>query len=401
MSVAGSAQPNVLAQRLDSAIYVSLLCMAVCIPLTETGKSITFVAALSFWIMKIGVTKNVHVTIPILGYFFLGWLGVVALSSLVSNCGFFNGISDVLFYTLSFFLVVNTIQGEEKVLGIIWALLLGIGLGSLLGFYQFFYVGTTSDRLSIGSLGFTAAYLSMIFSLLIGLWLNNRFAAKEYLYLGMIALVAAIALGYTHTRSMWVAVFCILVVGAILYRKWIPIAIGAILVVVFGGVALLNPHIQNRLHTSLNPLEDPSFVGRFAIWEASMRMFQANPVLGVGQKCFKPNSQKYQVPENHGQGHNVFFHTAAELGSIGILGLLSWMGGYVHFLIKMKSRLQSDLSHALWFTSLGCFLTILFGGLVDSILGSEVSLLFMIVSGLLIIASGERTKILSNDMDGL
>lgn len=385
MSVGEQAQPRILVQRLDFAIYLSLLVMAVCIPLTETGKSIALVAALSFWAMKMGVTKHVHVTIPLIGYFFLGWLGVVALSSLFSNCGFFTGISDVLFYTLSFFLIVNTIQGEEKVWGIIWAILLGIGLGSLLGFYQFFYVGTTSDRLSIGSLGFTAAYLSMIFSLLIGLWLHNRFATRESIYLGMIALVSAIALGYTHTRSMWVAVFCILAMGATLYRKWIPVAMGAIFVVVFGGVALLNPHIQNRLHTSLNPLEDPSFVGRFAIWEASMRMFQANPVLGVGQKCFKPNRQRYQVPENHGQGHNVFFHTAAELGSIGLIGLLSWMGGYVHFLIKMKSRLQSQLSQALWFTSLGCFLTIILGGLIDSILGSEVSLLFMIITGLLIV----------------
>ncbi len=342
------------------------------------------------------VEKNFEVHIPPIGWFFLGWLGVVVLSAMFSDCGFFKGISDVLFYTLSFILVVNVIQSEARVWALIWAILLGIGLGNFLGFFSYFYIGTTVDRLSIGSLGFTAAYLSMIFSLLMGLWLNCHFTLQQYVCLGFVALVSGISLGFTHTRSMWVALLVIAIVGAILYKKWVQMIVVGALVIVFGGVGLSDSTIQERIQSLSNPLADQSFVDRYPIWEASMRMFQDSPVLGVGPKCFKPNSQKYRVPKNHGQGHNIVFHVAAEMGSIGLLGLCAWLGGYGYFLIRMKSLVGSALGQGLWFTALGCFLTILIAGLVDSVLGSEVSLLFMIVSGLLVVSQNTNRMILRN-----
>jgi O-antigen ligase len=384
---------NTWIHRLDFAIFASLILMAVCIPLTESGKSVTFVCALSFWIIKMGLEKNFHLYIPTIGWFFLGWLGVVALSSLFSDCGLLKGVPDVLMYTLCFFLIVNTMKGESRVLALIWAVLLGIGLGDLLGFFEFFILGTSSDRLSIGSLGFTAAYLAMIFSLLLGLWVNVQFTSKQHIYLGIIALMSGIALGYTHTRTMWVGVVFISAVGAILYKKWVPIIAGGVLLILLGGVVSLNPHIQDRIQQLSNPLTDESFVGRFGIWEASARMFWDHPILGLGHKCFKPNSHKYRVPDNHGQGHNIFFHVAAELGSIGLAGLLTWLGAYIHFLYRMRKTLRSNLAKALWFAALGCFLTILIGGLIDSILGSEVSLFFMIISGLLIVIQRENQKV--------
>ncbi|MFA9562466.1 MAG: hypothetical protein ACERKU_09045, partial [Nitrospirota bacterium] len=137
---------NTWIHRLDFAIFASLILMAVCIPLTESGKSVTFVCALSFWIIKMGLEKNFHLYIPTIGWFFLGWLGVVALSSLFSDCGLLKGVPDVLLYTLCFFLIVNTMKGESRVLALIWAVLLGIGLGDLLGFFEFFILGTSSDR---------------------------------------------------------------------------------------------------------------------------------------------------------------------------------------------------------------------------------------------------------------
>ena len=128
-------------------------------------------------------------------------------------------------------------------------------------------------------------------------------------------------------------------------------------------------------------------------------MFEENPLLGVGSKCFKTIREQYGVPEYAGQAHNLLIHVAAELSSIGVIALIAWLGAYLHFLIRVRQRLTNDLMRALWFAAMGSFLTILIGGVIDPTIGSEVSLIFLLITGLLIVVpsiAGEK-KTLSPD----
>ncbi len=381
-----------ITRQLDKAIVFSLLGMVVAIPLSESLKSILFGLSLTCWLVKLVITKNFSVQIPPIGWAFLTWLSAIFVSSLFSTCGFFVGVRDVLLYTIFFFLLVNTIHSRDQVWMVIWAVIIGIGLGEVLALYEYLiakeyvFSGRDMTRLHIGSLGFTGAYLAMIFALLFGLWSHIRFASKPQTFLIAVSLLSGLALLFTYTRTMWIVVLIIAALCALLHRQWWPIGGGALIIASLVVGMITSPWISNRIMVLANPLTAPSFVSRFPIWDAAMRMFHEYPLLGVGHKCFKPNREQFGVPENIGQAHNLFFHVAAELGSLGIIALVVWVGAYIYFLYQTRKQMLDPLSRSLWFATMGSFVTILIGGIIDPMIGSEVSLLFMLVTGLLIVS---------------
>ena len=192
---------------LDRAIWWSLVAMVVAIPLAETPKTICFISALVFWLVKMAITRDFKIKIPRLGWFLLPWVGATFLSTFNSECGI-RGVRDVLTYVPFFLLIVNVVDSERRIMQLFWAVVIGIGIGDVAGLWTTISdavrVHPQLDRLRILSLGSAAPYLVMVLSLIAGLTFQVRWTRGQWLVLGMTVSLSIVALILTYTRSMWI-----------------------------------------------------------------------------------------------------------------------------------------------------------------------------------------------------
>jgi O-antigen ligase len=377
---------------LDRAIWWSLVAMIVAIPLAETPKTICFISALVFWLVKMVVVHDFRVKVPRLGWFLLAWLGATALSTFNSECGF-KGVADVFMYVSFFLLIVNVVDSERKIIQLFWAVVIGIGIGDVVGLWI-----TTSDamstqpqldRLRILSLGMTAAYLALVLSFMMGMAYHVRWGKKEWFIIGLVALLSITALILTYARSLWIILLLVVIIFVVLQRSWWPVIAAAVLIVGLGLGLATSPVIRDRANELTKLQHDASFVSRFGVWNGALAMVQDHPLVGIGAKCFMASRKKYQLPDGPldlRQAHNQALNVVAETGIIGLATFLAWLGYYTGFLFKLAWATKSSLAKALWFSAIGSLVTILLHGMVETSFGSEVALLFMLIAGCLIVA---------------
>lgn len=379
----------------EQGVRLSILFTLFFMPISESIKNIGFASALAMWALKMAGCRRFAMRIPTLGWFFLGLLGVSFMSAMrwdvLNFCGLLNvarGITDVFMYTSFFLLIVNTLSSESQIRSTLLVSIIATGIGDLAGIYTYFFVPTSAIRLSIPGLSFTAAYLAMALVAMAALLIHVRFDVRWRILIGGAMTLSIVALIFTHTRSMWLITGLNMGILSVMRRAWRwPLALLVLFVIVAFAAMQSNILIRQRVVSLTTPWQDISLLGRIPIWKSALKMARDHPLLGVGPKCFRPSREKYDVPGEFGQAHNLLVHVAAELGSLGLLALLALIGAYAHFLVTIRRRVECDLARALWYAALGSFLVILGGGIVDSLLGHQVALLFATLTGLLIVAA--------------
>ena len=116
------------------------------------------------------------------------------------------------------------------------------------------------------------------------------------------------------------------------------IAIPLLAVAVMVGSYAVSPTVKDRVSRTLTIAQgessaiDYALSWRLPIFKASMDMYEAHPINGVGVRAFQvayPSfvpADDYHVLQNNGLGtthaHNIVFEVMADTGSIGLLGLL-------------------------------------------------------------------------------
>lgn len=381
-----------ISRFLDRAIWWSLVAMIVAIPLAETPKTICFISALLFWLVKMTITRDFSVKIPRLGWFLLAWLGATFLSAFNSECGI-KGVSDVLTYVPFFLLIVNVVDSEHRIIQLFWAVVIGIGIGDVAGLWKTISdavrMHTEMDRLYILSLGAVAPYLVMVLSLMMGVVYHVRWDKKEWFLIGLVALLSIVALILTYTRSMWIVLLLVSIIFVVLQRSWWPAIAAAVLITGLGLGLATSSVIRDRAYQLTKLQHDASLESRFGVWKGAFAMVRDRPLLGVGAKCFMASRMKYQLPVDPTdlrQAHNQVLNVGAETGLIGLAAFLAWIGYYTVFLFKLTWSTSSNLAKALWLSAIGSFLTIVLHGMVDASFGAELALLFMLIAGCLIVA---------------
>jgi O-antigen ligase len=377
---------------LDRAIWWSLVAMIVAIPLAETPKTICFVSALVFWLVKMAIARDFRIKMPRLGWFLLAWLGATLLSTFNSECGL-KGVSDVLMYVSFFFLIVNVVDSERRIIQLFWAVVIGIGIGDVTGLWKTISeavrMHTEMDRLYILSLGAVAPYLVMVLSLMMGLAYHVRWDKGEWFFIGLVALLSIVALILTYTRSMWIVLLLVIIIFVFLEKSWWPAIAAAVLIAGLGLGLATSSVIRDRAFELTKLQHDASLESRFGVWKGALVMAQDRPLLGVGSKCFMASRVKYQLPvgpDDLRQAHNQLLNVGAETGIIGLAAFLAWIGYYTGFLFKIGWERKSSLAKALWFSAIGSLVTIVLHGMIDASFGSELALLFMLIAGCLIVA---------------
>ena len=374
---------------LDRAIWWSLVAMVVVIPLAETPKTICFISALVFWLSKMAITRDFKIKMPRLGWFLLPWVGATFLSTFNSECGV-KGVRDVLTYVPFFLLIVNVVDSERRIMQLFWAVVIGIGIGDVAGLWTTISdavrIDPQLDRLRILSLGSAAPYLVMVLSLIAGLTFQVRWTRGQWLVLGMTVSLSIVALILTYTRSMWIVCVVIMVMFAALQKSWWPSVVAAVLIMGLGVGLTTSPVIQERTRKLTDLHRDSSLVERYEIWGAALNMVRDHPMLGVGAKCFVVHSERYHVPNGQRQAHNQLMNVAAETGVVGLICFLVWVAYYAVFLFKLRQLRTGTISRAMWLAAMGSFVVVAAHGMVDASFGSELALLFMLITGCLIAA---------------
>jgi O-antigen ligase len=152
---------------------------------------------------------------------------------------------------------------------------------------------------------------SLVLTILAGLWLTGSRAAIGAVFVAALLWTLSRVRVAPRARLRYAAIAGLLAAGAAL-------------------VALLYPHGRN-------PSVEASINGRRELALTAARMFQANPVWGVGIGRFYDSSTEYGTPalfavlpadNPRENAHNNFLQVLAELGSTGFVALL-WLLGAV------------------------------------------------------------------------
>lgn len=381
---------------LETTFWVFLFIALFSLPLSEAIKNIFLVGAYIQGLTLIILRKGAIKISPV-GWAFLLFLFVSILSAINSSYPHkaVRGAWDILSPTLLYIILINTIDSHKRIKAVLSIIILSIGIGAILGITEYLLWPNNFTRLRIHSLGSTAGYLVIIIGLMIGMLINIRLEKRERVILIIVTVLSFIALILTNYRTQWGTLLVIFLVFSLLnktkaaYKTILSFLLVFVIFIV--TIVMLDQNVVfSRIRNMATPLRDPAIVARMVIWKSSWAMFMDNPILGVGPKCFQTdwnwerdeNRKKYNVLPEAGQAHNMFLNVAAEMGIMGVIALLVWLGMYTYFLFKSRKDINNDMALSLWYGALGGLIAILIGGMTESFMGAEISLLIMTILAL-------------------
>lgn len=376
---------------------MSLLIALFSLPFSESIKNIFIVGAYIFGI-TILIKKRAIPRISPVGWALLLFVLISVLSAINSSYPHkaMHGVWDILGPTVLYIILINITDSHKRIRTILSIVVLSIGLGSILGISEYLLSTKSIVKLQIHSLGNTPGYLVIMIGLMIGLLVNMKLRTLERAVLILITLLSGIALILANSRMSWGSLVVIFVTFSLLKRtkamfKTMLLSLLLFVILIVSFVMINHDIPLTRIKTLANPITDAAFISRIPIWKGSLAMALDHPILGVGPKCFQTDwdweldekRQKYGIPWEHGQAHNMFLNVAAEMGIMGVIALVIWLACYIYFLFRSKKVIKDELTLSLWYGALGGWIALIVGGMMDSYIGSEVSILIMLILALL------------------
>lgn len=170
--------------------------------------------------------------------------------------------------------------------------------------------------------------------------------------LGGSALLILSGIVASYSRGAWLGIAAGGVVTMLLYHAWVRrgllLAAPLLVLVMLGGASAVLPEAMSERVTtgfadlrpfdaSSIPVTDENFAAaeRMAHWQAGWRMFDDQPLSGVGAGNFNVQYSDYFVREqfqfSRGHAHNFYIHLLAEVGIVGLV-LYLWLISSVAFM---------------------------------------------------------------------
>ena len=262
-------------------------------------------------------------------------------------------------------------------------------IGSMYALYTHWVLGRPRAygvSVSENGLGTVSAFTALVaLAFAVRAWRRNLLF---HAWLGLVTAVLSLAaLLYSLSRGAWLG-FGLSVALLILLQvirgevRWSKVVLACLLCFVLLGVVLPEaaPRVQRRM---LSAFDLDRHQGRLWIWEASVRMIVANPLLGVGGGGFPFEYETYRPEPDRRDSvsfaHNIVLQIAAEFGLLGLAPFLVLIGTAI---VRgwRAARRGGILVQALY-----CgFLGILAHEMVDNVTyGMNVGGLFWLLAGLM------------------
>jgi O-antigen ligase len=207
--------------------------------------------------------------------------------------------------------------------------------------------------------------------------------------MGAVSLLAVVGILLTYSRPTLLALYISFWIFA-LVKKHKPLIAVLVIITAIAPVIVPRPVKQWAKDVEYNPARFMCNDDRIAIYENSLNMIKAHPLIGLGANTYMKNYRFYKnSPEYRGvvtsdyiYAHNNFLHLLAELGFLG-LGIFLWL---LYLILRQSLRIRRRLAEPFLKTlslSLIVGLTaFLINGLTESSLySSRVAGIFWFLAG--------------------
>lgn len=247
-------------------------------------------------------------------------------------------------------------------------------IGWLTGFNPLKFGPPSINYQNAGMFGMSLSYAhseALLCILLVGLIVNHKKIEK---YVSLKLLVISFTINFvgfytSYSRGAFMA-FLIAVPFIFLKDHYKKFIIGAVIsVIVFAIGWYFIPHFQavfgGRSHSNLL---------RYGQWQAAFKVFQLNPIMGIGFRNFQPWSTiikaQYGYPEPtwEGHAHNNFLEIMAGMGIVGTIPFAIWIIDWLR-----DSFTRNDLLGRITFPAV---IVIIIGGLTQNTITDGVNLFF-------------------------
>ena len=220
---------------------------------------------------------------------------------------------------------------------------------------------------------------------------NNLLVKKAWLLIIPLFLVIIL----TPSRAVWFGLIVFMIVYFGTKTRFLPLLILLGVFLVFAGTI---PRIANALHndtcetvtkgikdigakTTLKKLvQDSGMHGRWGIVETAIKMWLANPVIGVGPGNFPLYSAVYAPSEQQDvktrherqfAPHNVFFALLSETGLVGVVGFIVMLGMVLGRFHKQYVQVSTG-GRSIMLVCLALFSSIMTVGLAHDLLDDRI-----------------------------
>lgn len=355
-------------ERLD---LIGILIVVIALPLSESLKNIGIGLAIAGFFYKRYQGKE---TTPF-SLFHAGLL-LFVLTALISS--FFSisitkglkGTGDIIRFAIIFFLSADITDVREARLLLRFFLVFS-ALAAVIALYHSLSTGKYLETRTLGNQNYTAMYMAVAASAAASMALfSDKEDARGRFFLiiaGAICLVAAVL---TIERAALFGFAAFLFFTIICQRnKKAVISIAALAAVLSAAIMLYQP-MRERL------LSVETIYSRLPIWRHAMDVFLQHPLFGVGPNQFYFVSEKEAVFD----AHSLYFQTLSQLGSLGIIGLLLIIIGFMYQWVRCRG---DGLKKAVKYSALGAFSIIAVSGIFDTTLHHEHGIAFMFLTGMM------------------
>ena len=158
-------------------------------------------------------------------------------------------------------------------------------------------------------------------------------SGKGRYFLLITVLITFVAILFSQTRGVWVALFGATAITLFLYDRRKAIIYSAVfvsaLVVLFSFSGTLRDRAVSIVTSAYTEDELGSTGNRLELWKGAVLIARESPFFGTGLSDFQPDidrliqNNKLRKVLVTGHAHNIFFHTLATQGLVGLAILLS------------------------------------------------------------------------------
>ena len=340
--------------KLNKIIEYSAYFYLFCLPFGKSIVEITSTIIIVSFFLKMIVDKrftlpSTKVNIPI--FVFVGTL----LLSFINAPDFLHSgrafISKYIKYILVFFAIYEVFDTKEKINNIIKVsvasiLLVGIdGIFQIITKYDFLHIPPYRifDATRVTACfpypnDFSSWILIFILPILAVLLFGNLNSFKRTGIFFLLFFQGALFIA-TQTKSAFFGFFAailFMIFAKKLYRIFIILVLIGIL---FMGAIIVKPDLLPERFRSLHSME-----ARLVWWQDSIEIYKRHPIIGNGINTYFTNFKEARSDEYKGKkgsyAHNCFLQMATEIGIIGLMAFLWFLGAF--FVTGLKSLKTSN-----------------------------------------------------------
>jgi O-antigen ligase len=227
--------------------------------------------------------------------------------------------------------------------------------------------GLTFSRAETTRLGHSGVgvYLAFVSTLCLAFLLDARTHSSRLLWGGLTGLFG-VALFLSYGRTGWIGFLAAVMIIGLMKHKKILVILPLLLILVTTVVPSVSQRFSDIDLANLDDRNSSTFAGRVQLWQSSLQVYTARPLLGVGFGL-----ERYRVGEYLGRYewmiHSDYVSVLVGTGLMGFVLFMLWQGQWLAGLLKVYREAKYDYDKTLALAALAAFAASLVFRITDNV----------------------------------